>query len=161
MKKMNNKGFMLIETLIVATFLVTTLLFIYVQFNNITRTYNNSFKYNTVNGMYNVKNIIQYINNDGIDNLKNTLVGDNIYYIDITSCPNTYFSETEYCNILMNASNVKTVLFTNENLVTLKNNTDGLNQTMIDFINYINYETTTGYRIIIEFNDNTFASLKI
>jgi len=61
----------------------------------------------------------------------------------------------------MNASNVKTVLFTNENLVTLKNNTDGLNQTMIDFINYINYETTTGYRIIIEFNDNTFASLKI
>ena len=51
MKKKNNKGFMLVETLIVATFLVTTLLFIYVQFNNITRTYDTSFRYNTVNGL--------------------------------------------------------------------------------------------------------------
>ena len=86
---------------------------------------------------------------------------DNIYYIDITSCPNAYFSEAEYCNVLMNASNVKTVLFTNADLTNLKDNTTNLNQTMLDFINYINYEPVAGYRLIIEFNDNTFATLKI
>ena len=32
---------------------------------------------------------------------------------------------------------------------------------MIDFINYINDESTNDYRIIVEFNDNTFASIKI
>lgn len=161
MKKMNNKGFMLTEVLIVATFLVTTLLFIYIQFNNITRTYENSFKYNTVNGLYNAKNISNYISNDGIENLKTGLSQDDIEFINITDCSSTYFTETEYCSILMNASNVKTILFTNENLETLRNATTDLEQTLTDFINYINYEGTNEYRIIIEFNDNTFASLKI
>ena len=161
MKKMNNKGFMLTETLIVATFLVTTLLFIYIQFNNITRTYDTSFKYNTVNGMYNAKNIIQYINNDGIDNLKTALNEEGIHYINITNCSNSYFSESDYCTILMEATNVKTVLFTNENLTNLKNNVTELDQTLLDFINYINHENTEGYRIIIEFNDETFATLRV
>lgn len=161
MKKMNNKGFMLTETLIVATFLVTTLLFIYIQFNNITRTYDTSFKYNTVNGMYNAKNIIQYINDDGINNLKTALNQEGIYYINMTNCSNSYFSEAEYCSILMEAANVKTVLFTNENLTNLKNNVTELDQTLLDFINYINYENIEGYRIIIEFNDDTFATLRV
>lgn len=161
MKKMNNKGFMLVETLIVATFLVTTLLFIYIQFNNIKRTYNNSFKYNTVNGLYTAKNIIKYISTDSIDILKTELAQDGVEFINITDCSNTYFTEENYCKILMNSSNVKTVLFTEENLDTLKNATTSLDQTMIDFINYVDYEKTTGYRIIIEFNDNTFASIKI
>lgn len=161
MKKMNNKGFMLVETLIVATFLVTTLLFIYIQFNNITRTYDTSFKYNTVNGLYTTKNIIKYISTDGIDALKTGLSEDGVEYINITNCSTEYFNETDYCNILMNSANIKTVLFTKENLDSLKTTIVSLEQTMIDFINYINYEKTTGYRIIIEFNDNTFASLKI
>lgn len=161
MKKMNNKGFMLVETLIVATFLVTTLLFIYVQFNNITRTYDTSFKYNTVNGLYTTKNIIKYISTDGIDALKEGLTQDGVEFINITDCSETYFSENNYCSILMDFSNVKTVLFTNENLESLEDNNSGLDQTIIDFINYINYEKTPGYRIIIEFDDNTFASLKI
>jgi len=161
MKKMNNKGFMLVETLIVATFLVTTLLFIYVQFNNITRMYDNSFEYNTVNGLYNAKNVIQYINSDGINNLKTALTDENIYYIDITECSDVYFSKKNYCNVLMESLDVKTVLFTNQNLDGLKTNIDNLEQTMVDFINYISYENTIGYRIIIEFNDNTFATLKV
>ena len=160
MKKMNNRGFMLVETLIVATFLVTTLMFIYIQFNNITRTYDTSFKYNTVNGMYIAKNMINYINNDGIDKLKDALSSD-VYYIDITSCSSTYFSESEYCDILMDSANIKTILFTNENLTILKSNTAGLEQKLIDYINYINFEQIDGYRIIIEFKDETYASLKI
>ena len=32
---------------------------------------------------------------------------------------------------------------------------------MIDFIRYINYEKTDGYRIIVEFKDGTFATLRV
>lgn len=159
MKKIDNRGFMLTETLIVATFLVTTLLFLYIQFNNVTKTYDTSFKYNTVNGLYAVNNIINYIKSDGIDTLKTSV--NNVDYIDITECPDTYFTEQNYCNILIDTLKIKTVLFTKENLTTLKNNRTALDQTMIDFVKFINYEEVEGYRLIIEFNDNTFASLKI
>ena len=161
MKKINDRGFMLTETLIVATFLVTTLLFIYVQFNKITKTYDTSFKYNTINGLYAANNIKKYISNDGIANLKNALAGESVDFVSISDCSNTYFKEVEYCQVLMNNSNIKTALFTKENLASLKSNTNGLDQTMIDFINYINDDGTSDYRIIIEFKDNTFASIKI
>jgi len=152
---------MLVETLIVATFLVTTLLFIYVQFNNINKSYDNSFRYNTVNGLYTAKNIIKYISTDGIDRLKTAMVENDLELINITNCSNEYFTESNYCSILINSSNIKTVLFTRENLSSLKDKTTNLDQTMVDFIEYINYEETLGYRVIIEFNDNTFATLKI
>lgn len=161
MKKIDNRGFMLVETLIVATFLVTVLLFIYIQFTNITKAYDNSFKYDTVNGLYSTKNIIKYISADGIELLTQDLINKNQDFIDITDCSSAYFGESDYCNVLIEASNIRTVLFTKENLTNLKNNANGLDQTIIDFINYIDYEKIDGYRVIIEFNDNTFASLKI
>ena len=161
MKKMNNKGFMLSETLIVATFLVTTLLFIYVQFNKITKNYDTSFKYNTVNGLYATNNIINYIKKDGISNLKKELSQEGIEYVDMTSCSTDYFSEVNYCSVLIDNLNIKTVIFTNENLTKLKNTETSLDQTIIDFINYINFKQVDGYRVIIEFNDKSLASLKI
>lgn len=161
MKKMNNRGFMLSETLIVATFLVTTLLFLYTQFNKVTKTYDTSFKYNTVNGLYSTNNIIDYIKTEGLDNLKIELLKEGIEFVDITSCHTDYFKEKDYCSVLIESLNIKTVIFTNENLTTLKSINTGLKQTIIDFIDYIKFEETDGYRVIVEFNDDTFASLKV
>ena len=39
MKKLGKKGFMLTETLIVSTMLITVLLILYVQFKNVTRSF--------------------------------------------------------------------------------------------------------------------------
>ena len=161
MKKMNNRGFMLSETLIVATFLVTTLLFLYIQFNKVTKTHDTSFKYNTVNGLYSTNNIIDYIKTDGLENLKIELLKEGIEFVDITSCHTDYFKEKDYCSVLIESLNIKTVIFTNENLTTLKSINTGLKQTIIDFIDYIKFEETDGYRVIVEFNDDTFASLKV
>ena len=52
MKKLNKKGFMLTETLIVATMLITILLVMYVQFKTVIRSYQQSFKYNTINNSF-------------------------------------------------------------------------------------------------------------
>ena len=50
--KKNEKGFVLLETLIVTTFVVSTLIFLYTQFSNIKTSYDASFRYNTVEGLY-------------------------------------------------------------------------------------------------------------
>ena len=61
MKKLNKKGFMLTETLIVATMLITILLVMYVQFKTVIRSYQQSFKYNTINNLYSLYNVKKYV----------------------------------------------------------------------------------------------------
>ena len=48
MNKINNKGFVLAETLIVTSFVAGVLLYLFIQFSNLNKNYNNSFKYNTI-----------------------------------------------------------------------------------------------------------------
>lgn len=158
MKKVNNKGFMLVETLIVSTFLLTVLLFIYIQFNNITKTYDASFKYNTVNGLYAVNNVVSYISNDGLDKLKTSSSSEPI---DMTSCPSEYFNEVDYCTRLLATLKVKKAVFIDSDLTSKVKENNSLDQAIIDFIDYIGPDKTSGYRVILEFNDNTLSSLKI
>ena len=67
MKKLNKKGFMLTETLIVATMLITILLVMYVQFKTVIRSYQQSFKYNTINNLYSLYNVKKYVERDKSD----------------------------------------------------------------------------------------------
>ena len=59
--KKNTKGFMLVEFLVVSIFVLGTLIFLTVQFNNINKSYNRSFKYDTVSNLYSAKNIRKMI----------------------------------------------------------------------------------------------------
>ena len=155
MKKMNNRGFMLTETLIVSTFLVSTLLFIYIQFNNINKTYEKSFKYNTVNSLYSLNNLKNYISNDGINNLKNKANSD--FFVQINDCSSDYFASSDYYRALINSLNIKTaILIDNDNIEYLDNTLD---QTILDFINEI--DINLKYSLVAEFKDNTFAYLEI
>ena len=61
MKKMNKRGFMLTETLIVATMLISVLLILYIQFKSVNRSFTSSFSYNTVGSSYNLYNANKYI----------------------------------------------------------------------------------------------------
>ena len=45
--KKNNQGFMLVEFLVVSIFVLGTLIFLTIEFNNINKSYNRSFKYDT------------------------------------------------------------------------------------------------------------------
>ena len=155
MKKMNNRGFMLTETLIVSTFLVSTLLFIYIQFNNINKTYEKSFKYNTINSLYSLNILKNYISNDGLNNLKNNANSD--FFVQINDCSSDYFASSDYCRVLINSLNIKTaILIDNDNIENLDNTLD---QTILDFINDI--DINLKYSLVAEFNDNTFAYLEI
>jgi len=63
----NNKGFAITEVLILSTVIIGVLIFMYSQFKNINRSYQISFKYDTVEGMYLANNIINYISDDNYD----------------------------------------------------------------------------------------------
>ena len=115
MKKMNRKGFMLTETLIVATMLVSVLLVLYIQFKNINTNFSESYSYNSVGASYNLYNVKKYVENNNYSLLAEKLKTNS--YIDLTSCLDTYFTSTDYCEILFNKLDIKQVIITNENIV--------------------------------------------
>lgn len=161
--KKSNFGFVLAETITVSIIVIGALITIYTQFVTIINSYNISFKYNTVDGMYAVNNINKFIISDGIDGLKVQLTDHS--YIDITNCSSDYFIEYLYCENLFANLDVKTVLFSKENTNDLENafNIDNpYSNNFKKFINTLkNNSTEQNYRITVEFNDGTFSSLKI
>ena len=162
MKKNNKKGFIFAETIAVSVVIMTSLVIIYTQFISVNNSYNRSFQYNNVNGLYITKNIRDFINNENSLNKLITALGNNTY-LDITSCSNEYFIEYGYCETLFEYSGVKTVLFTNEDITNLKKDitSTSYNQTLKDFIMRINNSVEDNYRLIVEFDDETYATLKI
>lgn len=158
MKKLNKKGFMLTETLIVSTMLVAVLLILYVQFKNVTRSFYTSFNYDTVGSSYNLYNAKLYIEQSNYSLIAEKLKTSD--YVDLTSCPGIYFTNTEYCEALFSKLGVKKIIMTNENLNSLIKNND-FDSDFRSYLDNINYENTDGYRVIGYFSDNTYASIKI
>lgn len=165
MKKLNNKGFMLTETLIVAGFVIATLVFLYTQFRTVNRSYTTSFKYNGVEQLFDLGNLGDYLKENGLVAVGEASLSADHKYIDITTCTDRFLSETNYCIALMNALKIKKAIITSENLEPLKQaigSDSTLSEEMKQFISSIRYnEAGKDYQIIAEFTDGTFATLKV
>ena len=61
MNKMNNKGFLLAESLIVTTFVLTVLIYLFSQFKNLMIEYKKTYQYNTVEDIYNLGSVGKFI----------------------------------------------------------------------------------------------------
>lgn len=165
MKKLNKKGFMLTETLVVATFIVTTLVFLYTQVRTINKSYTNGFKYNGSEELYALGNISSYLQSNGLNLIGPASISTSSKYIEVSSCRDSYLSETTYCKALMTSLNIKKVIITNQNLEELKGimkNDNELSEEMKQFITSVKYDKNkTGYRLIAEFLNGTFATLNV
>ena len=113
MRKLDKKGFMLTETLIVSTMLIAVLIILYVQFKNVTRSFYESFTYNTVGSSYNLYNAKLYIEQSNYSMIAEKLKNNN--YVDLTNCPGIYFTNTNYCETLFKKLGIKKIIMTNEN----------------------------------------------
>lgn len=164
MKKEKN-GFMLVETLIVSVFILATLIFLFVQFQKIESGYSKTYNYNTTDRLYATYNIREYILNNGFETIATILDNSIDNYVDISFCPSEYLLNTEYCNSLFSYLNVKTILFTKENTTDLISDFKNINEIGENFKSFIKYikfdDEATKYRLIVEFKDETYASLKI
>lgn len=156
MKKTNEKGFMLAETLIVTTFVAGVLVFLFIQFTNLNKVFNESFKYNTVENLYALEDIKNYIeSDDGAYNFLSLNV-TNGKYVDITDC--SIFSNVTFCSKLFKKENI-TKIFVTTNAFDVSifdiNNEDFLN-----FINKISKDSKEKYRLIAMFSNNTYATVR-
>lgn len=170
MKKLDSKGFLLTELLVTATLVSTVLIFLYTQFYTIKRSYDTSFKYNTVNGLYALSNVRSFLEENDIYILIQGL--NTTSYIDLKN-DNLQTANTTYFNELMTGLNIKYLIFTNQNIDNLINqisNGTALNSDTNEYedlkkfikrIDFDNKDTSNNYRIIAEFNDNTFASILV
>lgn len=156
MKKLNNNGFMLVETLIVTTFVAGVLVYIFIQFSNLSKNYETSYDYNTVVDLYSLKNIKQYIESDSlILNYINSEVTED-KYIDISDCSN--FTHENYCLKLFELENIDSIIISTNNVksdILLEKDMG-----FLDFVKKIKEEGTEKYRIIASFKDNTYATVR-
>lgn len=157
--KKKQKGFVLVETLVVSLLVLTVLIFLFLQLNTININYQKSFRYNTVEGLYATNNIKIYILKNGYENLKKA-INESTPYIDFTGCESTYLENTSQCSNLINALQIKKVLFTTDNIEKLKSSKNNFEQKFLDFISYINTKEEDRYRLIVSFENDTYATLK-
>lgn len=156
MKKNSCKGFMLAETLLVTAFVAGVLIFLFIQFTNINKNYNDSFKYNSVEGMYALDDIKNYILEDQIAHSNIITSVDENKYVNITDC--SLFFDNAYCIKMFELENIKNIIVT-KNAINkeLFVNEDA---DIIQFINKINAQGEEKYRIIAQFNNDTYATIR-
>lgn len=161
MKKNNKKGFMLIETLLVSTFVLGVLTYLFVQFTALKRNYDDNFKYNTVTSLYGVKNINQYIAKYNSYPTLTTSI-NTFGYLEF-SCA-TINGTT--CNSLIESINAKNIYFIRDSI--FKNNINpnliifSQNDELYRFIKKIKFSNEENkYHIIAEYNDNTYAAIEV
>lgn len=158
--KKNCKGFVLVEFLTVSIFVLGVLIFLTVQFNSINKSYNRSFKYDTVPDLYFARNIKNMILNDSYDNLKDKVNQDK--FVDFTDCDTAYFNSRNYCKALLKSEKVKKAIFVTQDLVSFKT-TDyykNLDESFKLYISRLKSNNNGSYMILLEFDDDTYTSLR-
>ena len=168
MKKSNQKGFMLTETLIVSTLVIGVLLFLFIQFRGINQSYNTVINYNSADALLAAENLRTFYFNDNYDAIEEYYRNNHLKFLDLTNCPSSVINLQEYCNSITSKVNVKKVLFTDADLNYI---TQALNRKELQleptFEKYIrsleNDEegTLLKYRIIVELNSGEFGNIKM
>ena len=162
----NVKGFMLLETLIVSTIILSTLVFLFIQFTNIKTSYEISFKYNTIPGIYKAKELSDFLVENGLDtSLSNQLDKEVNGFVNIKT--HTYISNgsNDFYVKMLKDMNVRNIIYTSDNLTTLKEYLNGnsvdtiFTESFKNFILGINTKETLNSRLIIMYNDDTFATI--
>lgn len=147
MQKMNNKGFLLAESLITATFVLTVLIYLFSQFKNLMVEYKKNYQYNNVQDIYNLGSISKYINHNVI-----SLTKEELYNGD------TSFSEYYFLDEMVTKMNIDYIIYTDSDLE--KVNMSGYSQDLQDFIEKISRNKIVGKgRLIAKFKNGNFATI--
>ena len=169
---MKNKGFMLIETLVASTIILGALTFLFIQFSSIKRSYENSFKYNSIPGLYNGKILADFLSKNGTTNLDKTLNKSTKGYVQlnghcILGSWNT--TQTELCTKIIEDIQIEQVLYIDSDITNLqndiKNNNYDQNVFNTGFKKFVlglePISSNHSKRIIINYKNNTYAIISI
>ena len=146
-----SKGYVLAETLIVTSFVAGVLIYLLIQLTNLDNNYEKTENYNKVPNLYALIDIVYYIkkNNACLNSIKE--LGNNA--VKITS-----LNGCGGINDLLNLEKITTLLVCkNKENVNFNNLLD---EKFTDFKNTISWEGIEDYRLIAEFTDDSYATLK-
>ena len=155
MNKMNNKGFLLAESLITATFVLTVLIYLFSQFKNLMIEYKKNYQYNTVEDIYNLGSVSKFIDQNDI------AINDNNYLYKDNNCTSEIPIEinTDFKNMAA-SMNIDYIIFTDSDIDIVKNNMSSYNQETQDFIEKISTKKIKGKgRLIAKFTNGNFATI--
>lgn len=172
MSKMNNKGFLLAESLIVSTFVLTVLMFLFVQFRNLMSNYKTTYIYNSVEDIYSLGSLADYLKTyeDTNNTLNNQLESNKFFYVynnnecqtdDIKLKPG--FSK-DTCTEIGNALELDYAIYTNSDISEIKNSINNitLDNDMKNFIKKVDTTLVENKgRLIAKFKNGHFATVAI
>jgi len=157
MKKIDNRGFMLVETLLVTSFVAGVLIYLFVQFSNLGQKYQNSYDYNPVEDLYALEDIKDYIKSDtvALEGIGTSL--EEKSYIDITDC--SIFTSKNYCKKLFELENIDSIVVSLNQVNSSEYSK--YNEGFKEFVKKINPEGAEKYRLIASFKNSTYATLRL
>lgn len=163
MKKINNSGFVLVETLVVAVFVMAIFAILYNNFYPLMAEYEKREVYDDIDskyGTYWIKRLIQE-NSYNATNMINNVNSTKKYY-KFTCNDITSEGKKKTCQSLIDRLSITNVYVTKYNLVEFKNyvqnNSTSFSSGVVDYINYLpEYSKVPSlnmaqYRVIVEFH---------
>ena len=151
MNKNNNKGFLLAESLITATFVLTVLIYLFSQFKNLMIEYKNNYRYNCVQDIYNLGSLSKYLTNNNFSSEYGI-----IYQNERSSLGYNF-------NSMAQDMEIDYLIFEDSDMEKVKENIneyDSIDQDMIDFIERIKTTKIENKgRLIAKFTNGNFATI--
>ena len=150
--KKNNKGFTILETLITSTLIISTLVFLYVQFSNLKKNYQESFEFNTVRGIHKAKELAKFYKNN--KSLRCT-------FSSTTPCVNNADTDEEYqiFNVLKLSNSILMSDYSDYN-IDYTSVSSVCDENCQKFANKVRTNTTYA-RLVVIYSDGTYASVLI
>ena len=169
MKRVNNRGFLLAESLVVSTFVLTILMFLFIQFRNLIINYNNSYAYNSVESVYDLGSIGEYFRKNQDKPFGNYIKGNPYLMVyNNGSCNDSIgLKNTGFCDNIMSQTGVETLIYTSSDLSVIqdyvKTTEDAvLKQDLRDFISKVDAQIIQNKgRLFAKFKNGTFATIAI
>ena len=157
----NSKAFALVEILIVSTIIATILMYVFIQFNKVESKYDESFRYNGVDNLYNLDSIKGYINSlnsTTITNITTKIDNDDIIIMDKNDDTYTNIEYLDNQVDLLTNLDIKTLVLTKADINNV--DTSSLSKTLKNMIKKIDNKSDN-YRIIAEFNNGECATITV
>lgn len=155
--KINNKGFMLVEIVVVTVVVVTIMTSLYIVFNRVYNAFEIKSTYSDINAIYALDLLRDYMiekettNSFIYNDLVKRVQSEN--YIEITCDIDEKFNT--YCTEVFENYNINRVFITKNNAESLRNLKNiSINQTFKEYIDYLtntlNFENSEGEILLAE-----------
>ncbi|MEG1350877.1 MAG: hypothetical protein RSC85_00120 [Bacilli bacterium] len=158
--KLNNKGFLLMETLIATLFVMGIFTVMYMNVVPLLGEYERKTNYDDIDGKYSAhlirKTILQ-------DSNVNTLLNNLQPFPSYKELNCTEFNKGHYCFALFTELKIEKMYITNYETTNIKNSniSDKYLKTYIDDLPKYNINSAGKYRVILKLSDNRFANIEV